>query len=191
MPYTLWSHGRLLGESELDYRPLFARHRMGDFHPTDVGSRLMPIATGLSPAGIELSRRIRRSSGVQLFDDAVRRTSEYADLAAAADYCEALALELRGPDGSLIPTEWIDVRDLEFLASLVIEDDLEIGERNAESVDELDNDFSESWDELLGGPDYDAHVFGRELENDDDWRTAEPPPRYQLQVMLRDDGAIP
>lgn len=193
MPYTLWSHGRLLGESELDYERVLARYRMGDFHPTDVGSRLMPIATGVSPAGIELSRRMG-SSGLKLFDDALRRTSEYADFAAADDYYEALALELHSPDGSVIPTEWIDVRDLELLASLVIEDDPEIGESDAgnpEELDEgLDDEFSESWDEIFGGPDSNADVFAPERA-DGDWRTADPPPRYQLQVMLRDDAAIP
>ena len=191
MPYTLWSHGRLLGESELDYRRVFARHRMGDFHPTEVGWCLMPIATGVSPAGVELSRKITRSSALGLFDEAVRRTSEYADFAAAADHCEALELELRAPDGSVIPTEWIDVRDLEFLTSLVVEEDLETGEGNAETLGDLEGESSESWEELLGGLDYDGEVFAPERADDDDWRTAQPHPRYQLQVMLRDDGAIP
>jgi hypothetical protein len=189
MPYTLWSRGRLLGESELDYRRAFARHRMGDFHPTDVGSRLMPIATGVSPAGVELSRKIMRTSG--RLDDAARNTSEYADFAAAADHCEALALELRAPDGSVIPTEWIDVRDLDFLTSLVIEDDLAMGEGGSEPLGDIDDEFSESWDELLSGADYDGDVFGPEIENDDEWRGSSEGPRYQLQVMLRDDAAIP
>ena len=189
MPYTLWSHGRLLGESELDYRRAFARHRMGDFHPTEVGSRLMPIATGVSPAGIELSRKIMRTSG-QL-DDAARTTSEYADFAAAADHCEALTLELRAPDGSVIPTEWIDVRDLDFLTSLVVEEDLEMGAGESEPLGDIEDELSEDWDEIHSGLDGDANMFGPDLENEDQWRGSRELPRYQLQVMLRDDAAIP
>ena len=189
MPYTLWSHGRLLGESELDYRRAFARHRMGDFHPTEVGSRLMPIATGVSPAGIELSRKITRTSG-QL-DDAARTTSEYADFAAAADHCEALTLELRAPDGSVIPTEWIDVRDLDFLTSLVVEEDLEMDEGESEPPGDIEDELSDDWDEILSGFDGDANMFGPDLENEEQWQASRDFPRYQLQVMLRDDAAIP
>ena len=44
--YTLWSHGRLLGETELGYTRCMAKHRAGDFHPTEFGETMMPIVTG-------------------------------------------------------------------------------------------------------------------------------------------------
>ena len=91
----------------------------------------------------------------------------------------------------MIPTEWIDVRDLDFLTSLVIEDDVAMGEGESEPLGEIDDEFSERWDELLSDADDGADVFGPEIENDDEWRGSREFARYQLQVMLRDDAAIP
>jgi hypothetical protein len=162
MPYTVWSRGRLVGHSELDYKRVFARHRMGDFYPTAVGLKLMPIATGVSPAGIDLARMIQAlpngpqetKSSANSLDGTLRQTSEYADLIAAENHRDALALELRGPGGRLIPTEWIDIRDTEFLLSLAREEDLD-----------------------------DSAV---DFECGEEWRGQEEFPRYQLQVMLHD-----
>jgi hypothetical protein len=116
----------LVGSTELGYRYRPHKSRMGDFFPTELGEKLMPAATGLSPAGIELGR-ISRAMDRSACDDTesgeakldrLRRTTEYADYAAAAARSEALDLELRGPDGSVIATEWIAIQDTEFLLSL-------------------------------------------------------------------------
>jgi hypothetical protein len=191
MPYTVWSHGRLLGESALDYRRIFPRHRMGDFFPTDAGEKIMPIATGVSKAGAELVKSLSGSPPGGPARTHLRETSEYADLAAAEDHYDALELELRGPDGSVIPTEWIDLRDTEFLLSLG-DDELEGFGQELDFSSEGGDDFGDPppgfGDEL---PDF-------ELENDFDledhdapWRPDHVFPRYQLQVMLRDDAAVP
>src|SRR5262245_767188 len=116
MPYTLWSHDRLLGHTGLDYVRCFERHRMGDFHPTEIGEKLMPIVTGVAQATLILARSISSED-----DPCATDTTEYADTAAAQAHYDALELELRGPDGSVIPTEWISVRDLEYLQTLVDE----------------------------------------------------------------------
>lgn len=191
MPYTVWSHGRLLGESALEHRRVFPRHRMGDFFPTEAGEKLMPVATGVSKAGADLVKSLSGAPPGSPARAHLRETSEYADLAAAEDHYDALALELRGPDGAVIPTEWIDLRDTEFLLSLT-DDDLE--------ATSLELDFSSEEEDDFGDPPPgfgDAPAFDLEDElnfNDDDdapWRPERVFPRYQLQVMLRDDAAVP
>ena len=191
MPYTVWSHGRLLGESALDYRRVFPRHRMGDFFPTEAGEKAMPIATGVSQAGADLVKSLSGAPPGSRARTHLRETSEYADLAAAENQYDALELELHGPDGKVIPTEWIDLRDTEFLLSLT-------GDEAEGSGLELD--FSSEGEDDFGDPPPgfgdDAPDF--ELENDFDcdhddapWRPELVFPRYQVQVMLRDDAAVP
>lgn len=174
MTYTLWSRGRLLGQSELDFVRALPRHRAGHFYPTVTGEKLMAIATGVSPAGINLARMIAATlerAGDGSLDEKARQTSEWADLAAARAHSDALALELRGLDGSLIPTEWIDIRDTEFLLSLARDDDLDVVGAGCVPWDLVE----ESWDR---DPAFD---YGPE----------EPFPRYQIQIMLRADAAVP
>ena len=72
------------------------------------------------------------------------------------------SLELRGPDGSVIPTEWIEIRDTAYSGSFV--------EPEAPSPDELDLEILE--DELDGA-----------------WEGEFP--RFEIDVKLVDDGAIP
>ena len=192
MPYTVWSHGRLLGESALDYRRVFLRHRMGDFFPTEAGEKVMPIATGVSKAGADLVKSLSGAPPGSPARTHLRETSEYADLAAAEDHYEALELELRGPDGTVIPTEWIDLRDTEFLLSLT-DDELDAARLELDFSSEEEDDFGDPPPGFDDAPDF-------ELENDLDfdfddddapWRPERVFPRYQLQVMLRDDGAVP
>lgn len=198
MLYTVWSRRRLLGSTELGYRYRPHRSRMGDFFPTELGEKLMPIATGLGPAGIELgriSRGMDRSdsggtvSGERL--DRLRRTTEYADYAAAGAQCEALDLELRSPDGRVIATEWIAMQDTQFLLSLAGEpfgddwpsDDTggfdpereaaleKAMEADRALLDEIDEGFVEQhdWDECA----------------------ASDLPRYQIHVRLIDNRSVP
>jgi hypothetical protein len=114
---------------------------MGDFEPTELGDRLMPTMTGARGAPID-----------------VQRTNEFAeaDAAAAQVHFDSLELELRAPDGSVVATEWIDVRDTALLLSLGDEIDEEIG-----AIDPVLAD--------------DERAF----------------PRYQIQVGLSDEAAVP
>lgn len=196
MPYTVWSHGRLMGESALDYRRVFPRHRMGDFFPTEAGEKIMPIATGVSKAGVELVKSLSGSPPGGPARTHLRESSEYADLAAAEDQYDALELELRGPDGNVIPTEWIDLRDTEYL--LTIPDLEEIQGADPDDLwAEIDAEFGEPPSDLFDDP-LDFGDF--ELEDDFDfddfddhepWRAQRVFPRYQLQVMLRDEASVP
>src|SRR5437867_5964465 len=126
--YTVWSRGRLLGHTDLGYVRCLPRHRMGDFHPTEEGESLMPIATGVSPAyralhkvSMEIfgnAREERTEGEYAACQRALRRTTEYADVEEAHVHCESLRLELRGPNGAVIPTEWIAFQDTEYLLAL-------------------------------------------------------------------------
>src|SRR5918911_4775108 len=105
MRYTLWSRGRLLGETDLGFVYRENGFRCGWFHPTAAGDRLMPAATGIGPA-------LRTES--MIGPDA----TAHADLLSAIDRAEALELELRGPDGAVIATEHIAIIDTHYLLSL-------------------------------------------------------------------------
>jgi hypothetical protein len=164
---------------------------MGDFFPTKAGEKVMPIATGVTKAGVDLVQSLSSAPPGSSARMRLRETSEYADLASAEDHCDALELELHGPDGNVIPTEWIDLRDTEFLLSL--------GEDEIEGPG-MELDFSLEGEDDFGDP---PPGFGDdfpdfELENspgldvdDAPWRLELVFPRYQLQVMLRDDASIP
>jgi hypothetical protein len=193
--YTLWSHGRLLGETDLAFARCLPKHRMGWFHPSDLGERLMPIICGVKPAFFalgELTRRLipnpygtgRRSWDV---DTVLKNSAEYADLAAAYAQEAGLALELRGPTGVVIPTEDIGIQDTEYLRSLNFDDvslyDVEAGrtgdvELDAETLAEIE-EFVEEFKENT------RWVSEADEEKESDL------PRYQIQVHLIDEADVP
>ena len=194
MVYTLWSHGRLLGESELAYARCMPCHRMGDFYPTVLGAQLMPVITGLSPVVVELARAIRARGRGRVPEPLAAEADEaetsqatlYADCAAAADRLAGLELEVRDAAGAVVETEWVAVRDTEFLLSLARSDPLEL-------EDDLGVDPEGVWDaeRETAEREMDDRFFEM-LEGDED----DPPipchlARYQLAVMLRDERRIP
>ena len=112
----------------------------------------------------------------------------------AAKKFAALQLELRGPNGAVIPTESIGVQDTEFLLSLNEPlEEADCGDGRLSSVTEAgfpesaDRDlalFEDSFDDL------------ESLEADfcdiaaEAWK--EPVfPRFQIHVSLRDEWSIP
>jgi hypothetical protein len=195
MTFTLWSKGRLLGESPLDFVRCMPRHRMGFLQPTPVGERLLPVASGVSPAMTALSRAVHRRCENEWEDltgaerqERMRTLTEFADVAAAQAQCDALELELRRADGTVVPTEWIDVRDTEYLLELAreFEEDDErreaiFGERPTDPELEaaIEHDLA-VMDELHGEDEPDLGI-----DDEPEW------PRYQLQIMLRDDLDLP
>lgn len=205
MAYSIWSHDRLVGHSELDYRRAFPRHRMGDFYPTEAGLKLMPVATGVSPAGIELARMVHASQRADNTQppvgeqrETLRQTSEFADLLAAENHRDALELELRRTDGSVVPTEWIDIRATEFLLSLAEEDDLKLGDPGSGNDGDVDDEGANGAGAYTGLeppfslPDFDdLDEVTSGLDEANEWRARDVFPRYQLQVVLREDSAVP
>jgi hypothetical protein len=133
--------------------------RAGDFEPTEIGERLLPIIIGVGPAlralydVAEVARMCEddqadgKSSGV--YPEAVRRTTEYADAMSISDELRSLELELRNPDGAIVPTEMIAVQDTHYLLALA-----------REGLD------------------------GLEFEDDEPEPWQPPPPRYQIIITL-------
>lgn len=175
MAYTLWSHGELLGQSALDYVRALPNYRTGDLEVTAKGLVVFERISQTHADGYYVMKRANESvaRGVP---DASADEALYADMASEADQYEALALELRGPDGTVIPTEEIWVRDTEFLMSIADESDEEKAPLSAEdeaAVQELIAEFEEDhppW--AVDGP-------------------AREPVRFQVHVRLLDDWAIP
>jgi len=160
--HTVWSRGRLLGQSELGPERSFPGMRMGDFEPSPIGERLLPVILGVSPAVkalceivINAREEIEQKGGtppVGEYPDAVRQTTEYADAVSIQDEVDSLALELRDDHGNVVATDWISFQDGHRLAALA-----------REEMAAIDPD----------------------LEFDDDLEPWEPePPRYQVLVAL-------
>jgi len=126
----------------------------------------------------------------------LEQTTQYADMLAAIEHERGLSLELRGPDGKVIPTEDIFIQDSEYLLSLADEADEEDFYKNTwdETMDlELD-------EELQASVDHDLEILFPSGGVDDwesgDWvpeRDEEPVdfPRYQIHVRLINDSDVP
>ena len=167
MPYTLWSRGRLLGHSELSFaRTAAASLRVGEFAPTPVGERLMPVILGVGPAldafyDLAIDARedaIAKGEPVAADDwpESVRSTTEYADSVASQDELDSLCLELHDDAGKVVKTDWISLQDVERLAAL----GHEAMRRDAEEL-------------------------GLDFDDDDRPEPWEPEPaKYQIMVML-------
>lgn len=204
MPYTIWSRGRLLGTSNLDYARSLPGLRAGDFEPTEVGERLLPIITGVGPALRGLYRLVHaerasgRASDEDLgagFPERIRKTTEYADAVSVGNELESLALELRDPDGAVVPTDSIAVQDTEYLLSL--------GREGGELYEELADDEALAASEMFGDDEtfeededvlHDIELlrdgFDDDEDDDEPWRPPRPFPRYQLFITLEGTEAL-
>jgi hypothetical protein len=205
--YTLWSHGRLLGESELDYPVDVPCHRVGDFTPTDAGERLMPTLAAANRVAVAMEAiarewRLERLSdehndNEQSFADHSRRAGVECDLAEVEARQRALALELRDEAGELIETESIEVRDNDLVHSMV-EDRFPNAEEFCETTsfesvaDPMEMSFEIPEGSFVGLDDDDALLeeMERELalealeEEELEIRWASGFPRYQIHVVL-------
>jgi hypothetical protein len=129
MPYTLWSRGRLLGETDLGFVQIYANMRMGWFHPSPQGQKLMPVLTGTGPALKKVGRLMRSPVRAAMRkpsdnDDGewpkdIRATTAYADLVSSIDELEAMEIELRDSDGNVLETEHVGIDDMEFKLSFI------------------------------------------------------------------------
>jgi len=104
MRYSLWSHDRLVGYTDLDIPTVTVSMRQGFVDPTPEGKQLLEDATGVWRAMAERKRLRRARGGEELPED--------DDLVNAAfDRREALDLQLRDEHGEAFG-EWIRVYDL-------------------------------------------------------------------------------
>jgi hypothetical protein len=164
--YSIFSHGRSLGTTDLGfiYRP--GDFRCGWLHATSLGERYLPIAAGVAPA---------LRAEYMLGPDPTLR----ADVIAANDQADGLDLELRREDGVLIETSDIGIIDTEYLLSIASAAEQE--DRNWELSAEDEAEIAELMAEF------------EEKERVASALPAEPTewPRYQVQVYLVDPSQVP
>lgn len=199
MSYTVWSRERLLGSTQLGYAYKPRRSRMGDFVPTELGEKLMPMATGLSPAVTELARVSRAMDGVGSNStplaekrlDRLRRTTAYADYAAAEARSEALELELRGSDGTVIATEWIAIRDIQLPLSL--DGDSFGDDWSSEQLGALDPQREAALEKAIEADRALIDEIQQGFDDQHDWDESADIalPRYQIHVRLAGDKSVP
>lgn len=114
MRYSLWSHDRLVGHTDLDIPTITASMRQGFVEPTPDGKPFLEDATGVWRAMAEVKRRQRARGGDVLPED--------DDLVMAAmERRESLDLQLRDEHGEVFGS-WIRVYDLFDGKSGVLED---------------------------------------------------------------------
>ena len=203
--YTIWSKGRLLGHTTLDFCPCVTLgSRMGWFEPTEEGKRLMPSLTTLGRYHEAITREVadRSLPSGEPVDAKQRR----ALARAALDYkvteeagvaLRDLELEMHDDQGNVVPTTHIAMQDTEYLLALASDDDWE--ERELENLDEPDagsdvDEFSAALIELgVEEPPDDDWDFDDELnEAECDWESsASTLPRYQIFVDLVDGKSVP
>lgn len=160
----------MIGETDLGFIMREDRRRTGWFHPNELGERLMPAATGVFPA-----MRFEFTLGSD--------ETAHADVLAAIDREEALELELRGPNGKVIDTESISIRDTHYLIELAA-----VGDKNMEDDDfELTPEQEAEIDAMVAEW-HDAHS---EVDQEIAQAQEAEMPRYQIHVRLVDDMSVP
>jgi hypothetical protein len=153
---------------------------MGDLKTTSKGLIAIERLTQTHADSYYAARRLSSKKPQDTVDSSDEKTL-LADLAAERDQYEALALELRAPNGSVIATERISISDTDYLQAIGSEHDEEDEfSRDVASEDVLDPAVLEQQLE--------------EFEEDAPWLQPSPerePARFQISVTLQDEWAIP
>src|SRR3954471_9088139 len=94
--YTVWSRGRLIGETDLGFRRFMERIRCGWFRPNAEGERLMPlIAEPVQALRDEMLRQAAEEAGIAEPSPQVPFSTILADMAESHHHLMSAALELR------------------------------------------------------------------------------------------------
>lgn len=194
MEYIVSSRGRPIGVTDLGFIRYDRRHRAGWFYPNEAGERVMPVVGEVLPALWAYAKCDRvAEDGTPIPRDELLRSSLYADLAEALHHAEALDLTLHYPDGSLVPTESVGIRDIEVLLSMPDDDDdEEFHDRPWQLNDPIEEAIEHDM-AILTNNFTDMHLF-EDPNEDKPWLPAEEEPefpRYQIMVLLAEDDAIP
>lgn len=204
MLYTVWHRGRVLGHTSLEFRRGIRGARLGWFHPTPEGERVMPVVSAVPAAMRALARgHCLADDGEPRASSSDRRATLLADLAEALQHLQSLELQLRREDGSVVPVSEIGLQDADQLGELGRLDLVEpTGEVDWECDDgdfptaAFDPDDPEGLgglrelddlDDLDGLDELDAMPFLMDAE--DDRRAGAS--RFQIVVRLVDDEDLP
>lgn len=190
--YTVTSRGRPIGTTNLGYIRTDDVGRAGWFFPNEQGADAMEVVGALLPATMAARPRGRDAKQPITRQELITST-EWADYAEALHRVDALDLELRCSDGSIVPTEMIGIQDTKQLLALADEDrerrermlDAEWWNRDPSDVPLLDLELDAECDadEFLD----DCWFGGGEWTPDEEADL----PRYQIFVTLAVPGAIP
>jgi len=118
MPYTLWSHGILVGVTDFALGNKDGRHLAGVFQPAETGMMLLPALTAMTPAPVDFHARMKHENlsaeDAQTDPDRVLEVFEQAleGQRVIASAKEIEKLELRAPSGRVLETESILLSDL-------------------------------------------------------------------------------
>jgi hypothetical protein len=198
--YTVWSRGRLIGDTDLGFIRLVDQARSGWFYPNADGERVMPTIAAVLPAmRAYLHRDAVDAQGDSFVHPAMYGSTTFADLAEAFQHLRSLDLELRREDGSVVPTSDVGIQDTQQLLELAHQDDDDLGAASWDAVDEV-LERAEGDSQLDADIMHDLDLFapGFEADYDDpatDWMPNDADnlqyPRYQIHVQLLRGDAIP
>jgi len=187
MRYTLWSHGILVGHTDLDIHTITPTMRQGFIEPTPEGMAALADATGVQRAIADNRRSCRARGGGELL------RGDLELFRSACDRREAVNFELRDENGELFECEFMRVWDWQEMNSPQWRDDERWeSERWLEGLDrarraELEAEFAEDEElieELIEDQERDE-MFQSSWAPDDEpdprWDTM----RYHLQVHLK------
>ena len=123
MTYTVWIHGRQIGETAFEYEH-DKRRRAGSFQPTEFGLQVLPSITAMAPALFDFGAICKRhgldpestseadaATALEVFGG----TPEGQRVIAAAKHISEL--EVRDPSGQIVPWESLAITDLEWLTA--------------------------------------------------------------------------
>jgi hypothetical protein len=197
--YTVWSRGRLIGDTDLGFIRLIDQARSGWFYPNTDGERVMPTIAAVLPAmRAYLHRDAVDAQGDSFVHPAMHGSTTFADLAQAFQHLRSLDLELRRENGSVVPTSDIGIQDTEQLIAFAESDDDDVDITSWDADDELLEFARELQLEADVMHDLELLEPAFELGIDDpsaDWMPddlQEPRfPRYQIHVELLSGDAIP
>lgn len=121
MPYTLWSHDTLLGESDLDLPAPRPGMLLGAFRPTAAGLPVLPLFVEVTASALALGPMLEREGLTRdrlgdalgaAIHEGVPRTPEGQRHAAARAAVDALGLTLRDDAGAVVPARGFTLSDV-------------------------------------------------------------------------------
>ena len=201
MIYTVSSHGRPIGITDLGFARIGGPSRSGWFHPNEEGRELMPaVASSLPAMRAYLHRDYRDEHGASVLEPSFVGSTLFADIAQAFQQLRSFELTLHREDGSLVSTELVGIQVIDheshfehMNAALDEEepweapDPLEAAEWE-ETFKSVRDSLRKAYDVLA------AEMLARGMADEipkhvpDDEKEL---PRYQVHVLLSDDAAVP
>lgn len=121
MPYTLWSHDTLLGESDLALPAPRPGMLLGAFRPTAAGLPVLPLFVEVTASALALGPMLEREGLTRerlgdglaaAIHEAMPRTSEGQRHAAACAAVDALGLILRDEANAIVPARGLTLSDV-------------------------------------------------------------------------------